>query len=244
LVAPSLREALVPFFRKALRRDVRERHDNAEEMLRDWRSCFVTIEAAGAATEADEEELRQRLQEATFESSIHELELGTRATNALDRANVLTVEDLLTVPMRRLLRLRGVGNKTRREITAAVKVLREHLGNPPDAGPAVVPEEPDEQPAGDPSPMSGDLLAQRLTRPGPREGDTARQTITALRGLEQALPCVWPAQADVARFLSISRARVGQIVSKVVDRWVSKEKGLTRLREDIAGLLTAAGGVM
>ena len=64
---------------------------------------------------------------ATFDTQIHELGLGTRATNALDRANLLTVEDLLTVPMRRLLRLRGVGNKTRREIVAAVRLLRERL---------------------------------------------------------------------------------------------------------------------
>ena len=213
-------------------------------MLRDWRDCFAAIEAAGAATEADEETLRQRLQEAEFESSIHELGLGTRATNALDRANVLTVEDLLTVPMRRLLRLRGVGNKTRREIAAAVKILRDHLGNPPDAGKALVPEEPEEQPAGDLSRLSVDLLAQRLTRTGPRDGDTARQTVTALLGLEEALPNAWPAQADVARFLNVSRARVGQIVGKVVDRWANKDKALTRLREDVACLLAAAGGVM
>jgi serine/threonine protein kinase len=241
LFDPALREALVPFFRKALRRDARQRHDNAEEMLRDWRDCFTALSPAGAATEADEEELRQRLQEAEFESSIHELGLGTRATNALDRANLLTVEDLLTVPMRRLLRLRGVGNKTRREIAAAVKILRAHLGNPPDAAKTLVPEE---QPAGDLSRLSVDLLAQRLTRTGPRDGDTARQTVTALLGLEEALPNAWPAQADVARFLNVSRARVGQIVGKVVDRWANKDKALTRLREDVAGLLAAAGGVM
>jgi serine/threonine protein kinase len=245
LFDPSFREALVPFFKKALRRDAGKRHDNAEEMLRDWRDCFAAVEAAGAATEADEEELRQRLQEAGFDSSVQELGLGTRATNALDRANVLTVEDLLTVPMRRLLRLRGVGNRTRREIAAAVKVLRTHLGNPPDAGKAVVPEDAEEEvPAGDLSRLSVDLLAQRLTRTGPRDGDTARQTVTALLGLEEALPNPWPVQADVARFLSVSRARVGQLLGKVIDRWANKEKGLTRLREDIAGLLAAAGGVM
>ncbi|HJT79181.1 MAG TPA: BREX system serine/threonine kinase PglW, partial [Gemmataceae bacterium] len=69
----SLREGLVPFFRKAFRRDIRERHDNAEEMLKDWRDCFAAIEAAGAATETSEEELRQRLQAAGFDSSVHEL---------------------------------------------------------------------------------------------------------------------------------------------------------------------------
>jgi serine/threonine protein kinase len=244
LFDPSLREALVSFFRKALRRDARERHHNAEEMLRDWRDCFTAIEAAGAATEADEEELRQRLQEAGFESSIHELGLGTRATNALDRANVLTVEDLLTVPMRRLLRLRGVGNKTRREIAASVKILRDHLGNAPDAGKDQLPVDPEDQPAGDLSRLSVDLLAQRLTRTGLRDRPTARQTITALLGLEESLPNPWPAQADVARFLNVSRARVGQIVGKQVDRWANKDKALTRLREDVAGLLASAGGVM
>ena len=244
LFDPALREALVPFFRKGLRRDARERHDNAEEMLKDWRDCFKALEAVGAATETDEEELRQRLQEAVFDSSIHELGLGTRATNALDRANVLTVEDLLTVPMRRILRLRGVGNKTRREIAAAVKFLRDHLGNPPDSGKAVVPEEPEEQVVGDLSRLSVDLLAQRLTRTGPRDGDTARQTVTALLGLEEALPTAWPTQSDVARFLNLSRARVGQLLGRAVDRWANKDKALTRLRQDIAGLLAAAGGVM
>jgi serine/threonine protein kinase len=244
LFDPALREALVPFFGKALRRDARQRHDNAEEMLRDWRDCFTAIDSAGPATEADEEELRQRLQAAQFDSSIHELGLGTRATNALDRANVLTVEDLLTFPMRRLLRLRGVGHKTRREIVTAVKILRDHLGNPPDAGKDLVPEEAEEQPVGDPARLSVDLLAQRLTRTSPRDGNTARQTITALLGLEEALPNVWPTQAEVARFLSVTRARVGQIVGRVVERWANKEKALTRLRVDVAGLLAAAGGVM
>jgi serine/threonine protein kinase len=244
LFDPALREALVPFFRKALRRDARERHDNAEEMLREWRDCFASIEAPDATSDSDLEALRQRLEAADFDSSIHELGLGTRATNALDRANVLTVEDLLTVPMRRLLRLRGVGNKTRREIATVVKILRHHLGNPPDGGKAMTREEPEEQQTGDPSRLSVDLLAQRLTRIGPRDGDTARQTISALLGLEEALPGAWPSQADVARFLAISRARVGQIVSKVVNRWANKEKALTRLREEVAGLLAGAAGVM
>jgi len=244
LFDPALRETLVPFFRKALQRDARERHDNAEEMLGDWRDCFAAIDATDAAADANEEELRRRLQEAGFDSSIHELGLGTRATNALDRANVLTVEDLLTERMRRLLRLRGVGNKTRREIAAAVKILRAHLGNPPDAGQGAAEEEPEEQPTGDLSRLSIDLLAQRLTRSRSRDGNTTRQTISALLGLDEALLNPWPAQSDVARFLNVSRIRVGQILRTMVDRWANKDKALTRLREDLAGLLAAAGGVM
>jgi serine/threonine protein kinase len=240
LFDPALRETLVPFFTKALRRDAGERFDNAEVMLREWRECFKALGPPDAASEIDEAELRQRLAEATFDSSIHELGLGTRATNALDRANVLTVEDLLGMPMRRLLRLRGVGNKTRREIASAVKLLRERLGNP---ATEPVPAEDAEEPAGDLSRLSVDLLAQRLTRVSPREGNTFKQTITTLLGLEEALPCIWPGQAEVARFLAVTRARVGQVLGKVVDRW-SRDKALTPLRGDIAGLLATTGGVM
>jgi serine/threonine protein kinase len=238
---PALRDRLVPFFRQALRRDAGQRFDNAEEMLSAWRDCFQDLE--DSEKETDEEELRRRLAEATFDSSVHELGLSTRATNALDRANVLTVEDLLTAQVRRLQRLRGVGNKTRREITAAVKLLRDRLGNPATTSEGAV-EEPEEPIAGDIGRVSVDLLAQRLTRPSLKDGDTVRQTVTALLGLEEALPCTWPEQAAVARFLAVSRARVGQIVGKVVERWANRDKALTRLRADIDELLRRAGGVM
>ena len=125
----SLRERLTEFFRKAFRRDVSQRFDNAEEMLREWRHCFENLEQPGAFSDhEDEETLRELLANVTLDTQVHELGLGTRATNALDRANLLTVEDLLTVPMRRLSRFRGVGNKTRREIITAVRLLRERLG--------------------------------------------------------------------------------------------------------------------
>ena len=115
----SLREHLTSFFKKAFRRNINERFDNAEEMRRVWRNAFEGIEEPGKFSDhADESQLRQALARATFDTLVPELGLGTRATNALDRANVITVEDLLTVPIRRLLRLRGVGNKTRREIAS------------------------------------------------------------------------------------------------------------------------------
>ena len=110
--------------------------------------------------------MRLRLAEATFDSSVHELGISTRAINALDRANILTVEDWLSTPMRRLLRLRGVGNKTRREIVAAVKILRDRLGNPATDIEQVL--DPDDQSSTDLDKLSIDLLAQRLMRVSPR----------------------------------------------------------------------------
>ena len=72
------------------------------------------------------------------------------------------------MPMRRLLRLRGVGNKTRREIAAAVRILRERLGSPSTSG---TKDGPESEEAGlipgplDPA-LSIDLLAQRVLRVG------------------------------------------------------------------------------
>ena len=180
----SLRDSLTEFFQKAFRRNPEDRFDNAEQMLDAWRDCFIGIEEPGTLSDhEDENEIRRLLDSATFDTHIAELGLGTRATNALDRANILTVEDLLTVPMRRLLRLRGVGNRTRREIGAAVRILRERLGSPqqnelPDVDESAVAEEPVE--AGN---LSVDQLIGRITRSGSREGDTARGNAPSLAGV-------------------------------------------------------------
>ena len=270
----SLRDSLTDFFKIAFRRNPDERFDNAESMLDAWRECFVGIEEPGALSDhEDENEIRRLLEAATFDTQIPELGLGTRATNALDRANVLTVEDLLTVPVRRLLRLRGVGNKTRREIVAAVRILRERLGNP--ERPAVVdgivadnaPEPPGLVEVGN---LSVDQIIGRISRTGSREGDTARETLQALLGLgsnqqsaisgqrgavsdqQQELTadkltadCLprWPSQTDVATIVGVTRARVGQLVGKFQERW-AKDPPLTSLRTSITEILAAAGGVM
>ena len=262
----SLRDSLTDFFRKAFRRNPGERYHNAESMLNAWRDCFVGIEEPGALSDhEDETELRRLLQAANPDTQIPELGLGTRATNALDRANVLTVEDLLTVPVRRLLRLRGVGNKTRREIVAAVRILRERLGIPVSSsvtGPSSqtndnAPVENDQllEEVGN---LSVDQLIGRISRTGGREGDTAQQTRQCLLGLagvsqsaaSDQLPPLnaerhihWPSQTDVAANVGVTREQVGQLICKFQERWV-KDPSLTGLRISICEMLAAAGGVM
>jgi serine/threonine protein kinase len=242
----SLRERLTEFFRKAFRRDIAQRFDNAEEMLREWRDCFENLEQPGAFSDhEDEETLRGLLANVTLDTQIHELGLGTRATNALDRANLLTVEDLLTVPLRRLSRFRGVGNKTRREIITAVRLLRERLGARPLTGAtSTLDEEPRKGESLDPGSLSIDLLAQRLLpRVKPDGFDKAVVMIAALLGLNDDLNEPWPSQSSVAEFSKVTRARIGQVVSKFQDRW-SKEPSMTRLRKDICGIVEPAGGAM
>jgi serine/threonine protein kinase/predicted XRE-type DNA-binding protein len=241
---PGLRESLGEFFRKAFRRDIAQRFDNAEEMLRAWRHCFEGIEESGSLTDdADGSQLSELLGEATFDTPIPELGLGTRATNVLDRANVMTVEDLLTFSMRRLLRMRGVGNKTRREITAAVKILRDRLGTPTketattDEATEPVPETLDV------ATLSVDLLAERIHRVGSRKGETVSGTLHAMLGLNSQLAARWPSQAEIAQILNVTRGRIGQVVSKLQARW-SKDAALTALRAHIAEILAGQGGVM
>ena len=251
----SLRDAFTDFFQQAFRRDPTERFDNAEEMLVSWRDCFAEIELPGTLSDhEDEEVLRELLADATFDTQIVELGLGTRAANALDRANVLTVEDLLTVSLRRLRRLRGVGNKTRREIAMAVKILRERLGQPVEVGriSRSVPEtafhldgpgDPSYEDQTNVATLSVDLIAQRLTKPSSRERDTARRTLLALLGLDPQLDDLWPSQTDVAACVDVTRGRIAQLVSKFQGRW-AKEPAITQLRSDLADILERAGAVM
>ncbi|PQO28934.1 BREX system serine/threonine kinase PglW [Blastopirellula marina] len=240
----GLRDSLQAFFRKAFRRDTKARFDNAEDMLRSWRQCFEGLDESGPLSDhADEATLQELLSDVTFDTHITELGLGTRATNALDRANILTVEDLLTVPMRRLLRLRGVGNKTRREIAAAVKILRQRLGQP-DGGQQLVPDSSaDEDEAIDAGSLSVDLVADRLRKTGNADGDNFQQTVQLLLGFESEDGDAWISQTNVAEKLGITRARVGQFVGKLRERW-AKYAPLSRLRSDLADTLRAHGGVM
>jgi hypothetical protein len=83
---------------------------------------------------------------------------------------------LLHVWGRRLARMRGVGNKTRKRILAAVKVLRERLGSSTTDEPLAVPTDdidayesqiPKEQ-------LSIDMLSARILRVAERPRDHCR----------------------------------------------------------------------
>ena len=224
----------------------RSAFDNAEEMLRDWRHCFENIEQPGTLSDhEDETTLGELLASATLDTQVHELGLGTRAANVLDRANLLTVEDLLTVPMRRLSRFRGVGNKTRREIVTAVKILRERLGSQASSGGTTASEEESRKGEQlDPGSLGIDMVVQRmLPRSKANATDKSLAMIRMLLGLSEELEETWPSQTDVAEISKVTRARVSQVAGKFQEKW-AKEPAVTKLRAEIAGIIEAAGGVM
>jgi serine/threonine protein kinase len=239
----ALRDRLSEFFQKAFRRSLEERFDNAEEMLRAWRYCFEGIEQPGSLLDAEDESvLQELLANATFDTPILELGLGARSTHALDRINILTVRDLLTAPPRFLARLPGVGHLTRREINTALKLLRKRLGTPsnPDDLEGEVSSDGDRPETGK---LDVDRLLQRITRTSAKEGDSAHRALNALLGLDAEFQMPWASQAEIARYLDLSRGRIGQLVGRLQRKWV-KDPSVTRLRSDLTEMLKQAGGVM
>lgn len=239
---PGLRQTLPEFFRKAFRRNVAERFDNAEEMLREWRRCFENLDVDAPSEGADDEQLAELLADADRGTLIAELPLSTRATSALDRAGILTVEDLLEASLRRLHRLRGVGNKTRREIVSAVRLLRDRLGKPEPRGDSDDDAASTDN-AADVTSLSVDLLAARVTKFAVKDNEFHRRAIRTLLGLETDQAQFWPSQTDVAGSLEASAPRIHSALGKQLVRW-SKDRALQQLRSDLVETLGARGGVL
>jgi serine/threonine protein kinase len=243
---PDLRERMSKFFAKALRRDYRERFDNCDEMLRAWRGVFEQAEATRQIGEKGEEVDRAAaLATATANTQIVLLGLSTRAKNALDRLNVITVKDLLGLPLTQINRLPGVGNKTRREIASLVMDLRLRF---PEAESPVAPRPitldiDSEKPQ--PEVASVDLISDQLKTAGV-SGPAETRILHAFLGFDlvhKAGDIAWPSQMDAATKLNITRARVSQVVSKARERW-RKNPSIIALRQTIDTVLVANAGAM
>lgn len=247
----GVRDALTDFFRKALRREVRERYDTAEDMLRAWRRVFERIaepktptDHAGEAPSAAA--LDEILAQVMPETPISLLGLSTRAHNALERASVLTARELLQLPGSRVSHMRGVGNKTRREILALQRTLAARL-SAVEPRPARKTTAHGEMPSAEPFVTSIDLLVRQLlpARSSAREA-AAPRALRDLLGLELGVerpPAEWPSQTEVAASVGVTRARVGQLVGQARKRWL-KNPSLTAVRDEVAALLRSEGGVV
>jgi serine/threonine protein kinase len=243
----DLRVKLANFFRRAFRRQIAERFDNAEQMLAEWRECFTGLSTSPVRSDRDsEEELERLLASATLQTGIASLGLGTRATNALDRANVLSVKDLLQFNRTKLGSMRGVGNKTRREITTAVRILRDRL-LPGDATPPAT--EIDEardtvvEPAALPTSIEGISASMLATFAKSARADTTRRVLELILGRQSTLADPWPTRAVLAGAVDVTRARVGQIFGKLLAA-AARDELVSALREELVAIVGAHGGVM
>ena len=243
----NLRDEFTAFFRRALRRSPRERFDNAHQMLDAWQKVFSTATATlTVTTEGGEPDNSALLAAATVETTVAELGLGPAAVDALDRINVVKVHELLQVWGRRLARMRGVGNKTRKRILAAVKLLRERLGSTTIGDTITVPTDDvytyDSQIPRDQ--LSIDVLVQRILHVKVKSRNATETTaLEALLGLDQRVDLIWPSQGDIAPLAGVTRGRISQILADAQARWL-KDPAITALRDQIATLIEPNGGVM
>lgn len=260
LIDSSIRESLTHFFRHSLARDVGNRFENVEAMLKAWRDVFASAgrPVVGGTTGHDDNSsgvvTLRNLESARPETPLIELGLSTRAINALDRLNVQVVKEFLHLRFNRWTKLPGVGTKTRSELHRAYTQLQSRFPDilPKSDGSAkpapdeeqTTPTEFGEEPA--PAVTSIDWLARRVQgrkSATPTNEDRAVPMLLGLGTADHRDLGAWPSQTHVAEVVGLTRARIGQIVAKRRVTW-GKDSHLSTIRQEVLDLLNASGGVM
>lgn len=243
LIDAPVRDALFAFFEKCFERDPRRRFDNAADMLATWHEAFAKA-ASGDSRATDELAQNIALENLRSDTLVSQLGLSTRAQNTLDRLSIFTAQELAAQPPGRFSNLRGVGNKTRREVMDVVGKLRLRLPQPPipERAPVEAPAEPEAPSA----PLNVDALTAILIPvEASASGKVSRQILAEFLELDDAsggLP-EYPTQSQIAERSHKNRARVSQVLIKARERW-RRTPALTPVRDDLADFITAEGGVV
>lgn len=238
---PTLREGLGAFFTRALRRDFRERYDNAEDMLRAWRAVFERAAQAAPVHAPDDttEALAARLRP---DSTVGELEYSPAALDVLSRMGINKVPELLGVDRIKFRYLQGVGDRIRREIRLKAKALAQLR---PDLvfGGASLLEQDDAEAGADKTIVAINELAEVLLpkRAEQPEDDALEYYLGLDLPLERAGE--WPTPGDAAGAGQISREAFATALAKMRERW-RKTPAFTELRQQIHSLLEGHGEVM
>ncbi len=114
----AVRDRLTTFFRRAVAREIKSRFTSAEAMRQAWAHA-LSVEA-----ETDDGASAIAIDQVRPETPVDALPLSARARNALDRAGVTTVAELVLLPRNQLSVVRGVGTHVAREIVALAEQLR------------------------------------------------------------------------------------------------------------------------
>ena len=215
----AVASGLVDFFTKALQRDSADRFDTAEEMLRDWNKAFQTAaEPSTPASDSGEPSWPENLSETT---ELARLPLSRRAVSALERAEILTVADLLALPPMKLRSLTGVGKATRKEISEARDQIEAR-------GIRAITRVNDRENDDDPL-----IRLARTAVPVLGRGNAQTQVKLAriLVGLEPDRD-PWVSQNQLSDWLGISRGEVCQFINALRQRWL-KQGDVTQLRDQV-----------
>jgi serine/threonine protein kinase len=240
---PVMRDGFAQFFEKALKRDFRERFDNADDMLHAWRALFEQ-ESARPIPEGGQPSLETLAPTVRPNTTMSELGYSRDAQDALERAGIHNTRQLLAMDRHRFLALRGVGDKVRKEIRALAKELARLRPDLTLSRQATGHDEADQLEA---VVSINDMVEQLLPRRSasddrPEEAAVSRY-LGLVPGVASARSGLWCAIGEAAAGAGVDRAGASSALLRSRDRWL-KQPALTEVREALATLLASQGKVM
>jgi serine/threonine protein kinase len=237
---PVTRENFTAFFAKALKREYRERFDNAEDMLRAWRAIFAGRQAAQTTDAGTSKGLAAIKMTATALTTMAELGYSLEAQDVLERMGIRNARELLAVDRIRFRYLRGVGDKIRKEIRLTAKELA-RLRPDLTQGRSTV-HDADEEVGGAVS--VNELAAQLLPRRPAGDDRPEEAALAHYLGLDDNVQAgAWPTLGESAQVYEVDRSMLTAALIKARERWL-KNPAFTELREQLGTLLRSQGQVM
>jgi hypothetical protein len=237
---PVTREGFTTFFAKALKRDYRERFDNAEDMLRAWRAIFAGRQATQTTETGAAEGLAAIAMTATPLTTMAELGYSLEAQDVLERMGIHNARELLAVDRIRFRYLRGVGDKIRKEIRLTAKELA-RLRPDLTQGRSTV-HDADEEVGGAVS--VNELAAQLLPRRPAGDDRPEEAALAHYLGLDDSVQAgTWPSLGESAQANQVDRGTLTAALIKARERWL-KNPAFTELRQQLDTLLRSQGQVM
>jgi serine/threonine protein kinase len=237
---PVTREGFTAFFSKALKRDYRDRFDNAEDMLRAWRAIFADRQTIHPGDTGAAEGLAAIAMTATPLTTMAELGYTLEAQDILERMGIHNARELLAVDRIRFRYLRGVGDKIRKEIRLTAKELARL--RPDLTQGRTTAHDADEEVEGAVS--VNELAAQLLPRRPAGDDRPEEAALAHYLGLDDSVQAgAWPNLGESAQANQVSRATLTAALIKARERWL-KNPAFTELRQQLDTLLRSQGHVM
>jgi serine/threonine protein kinase len=239
----SVRETITAFFQKALQRDYTKRFDSAEAMLRGWVDAFKVQENKIITTTGKEIDVSSSIEDSKLDTPVSALGFSAMSINALERANIINVQDLLLYPIGDIYVMKGVTNQTRKEILNFLTDLREKHPLPDPKKNKEVEQASIDSPA---SVLSLESFYQRILGPKNERKNSEWNIRAAILGVTPNLSrgsAVWISQREVAAEIKLSAGRINHIIVADRKRW-AKDPNVTEFRSRISDELLKLGGII
>jgi serine/threonine protein kinase len=241
---PVTREGFASFFEKALKRDHRERFDNAEVMLRAWRAIFTARQTLHPNDAAPASGLADIARTVTPQTNMAELGYSLEAQDVLERMGVHNARGLLAVERIKFCYLKGVGDKIRKEIRLTAKELARLRPDLTQGRHAAHDADEDVEGAVSINELAAQLLPRRPAGDDrPEEAALAHYLGLDLGLDDTAKAGAWPSLGDAAQNGEVDRATLTATLIKARERWL-KNPAFTELRLQIDSLVRSQGNVM